>query len=86
VKALHYVFSATPTGQALATIFGPNSDMAILMQTMDAEVWLAEEGGWPVKMDLQSKGLYVDGHQLQIRIHVELSDVNDKDIKVEPPI
>ena len=86
VKALHYVFSGTPTGQAIATIFGATSDMAILMQTMDVEVWLAEKDGWPVEMDLQSKGLYIDGHQLQAHIHIELRDINDKDIRVDPPI
>jgi len=86
VKALHYVLPATPSGQTIATIFGATSDMAILMQTMDIEVWTAEKDGWPVEMDIQSKGVYANGRQLQTHIHIELRDINDKDIRVEPPV
>jgi len=86
VNALHYVLPATPSGQTIATIFGPTSDMAILMQTMDIEVWTAEKDGWPVEMDIQSKGVYANGRQLQAHIHIELRDINDKDIRVEPPV
>ena len=85
VEARHYVFTATPSGQTIATIFGPTSDMAILMQTMNAEVWVAEKDGWPVQMDIQSNGHYAAGRQLQAHIHIELRDINNEDIKVEPP-
>jgi hypothetical protein len=86
VSARHYAFPATPSGQAIATIFGATSDMAILMQTMNVEVWVAEKDGWPVRMDIQSTGLYADGHELRGHVRIELRDVNNKDIRVEPPI
>jgi len=86
VAARHYVFTATPSGQTIAAIFGATSDMAILMQTMNVEVWVAEKDGWPVQMDIQSNGHYINGRQLQAHVHIELRDINNKDIKVEPPI
>jgi ABC-type glycerol-3-phosphate transport system substrate-binding protein len=86
VPARHYAFLDTPSGQAIATIFGAESDMAILIRAMDVEVWLAEDGGWPVRMDIQGSGLYADGRELLIHVHVDVQDVNDKDIKIEPPV
>jgi hypothetical protein len=86
VAARHYVFPAMPSGETMATIFGAQSDMAILFQTMDAEVWVAEKDGWPVRMDIQGKGIYATGRELQTHIRVELRDINNKDIKIEPPM
>jgi hypothetical protein len=86
ISAQHYVLPDTPSGQAFATIFGASSDMAILFQTMDVEVWVTDDGGWPVKMDILGSGLYANGRQLSAHITIELRDINNKDIKVEPPI
>jgi hypothetical protein len=86
VPARHYAFPDTSSGQAIATIFGAQSDMDVLFQTMNVEVWLAEKGGWPVRMDIQSSGLYGNGRELRAHLRVELRDANNKDIKVEPPI
>jgi hypothetical protein len=85
VSALHYTLADVPSGQSWGLIF-PESDMAILFQTMDVEVWLAEEDGWPLRMDIQSSGLYSDRRELTGHILVELRDINADDIKVEPPI
>jgi hypothetical protein len=86
VAALHYAFAAIPPGEAIAGIFGPGSDMDVLFQTMTVEVWVAEKGDWPVRMDVQSSGLYGDGRELSGHVRIELRDINDEDIKVEPPI
>jgi hypothetical protein len=86
VPARHYAFPGTPSGQAMATIFGPESDEALLLRTMDVEVWVAEKGDWPVRMDIRSSGLYSDRRELRVDVHIELRDVNNKDIRVEPPL
>ena len=86
VPARHYAFPGIPSGQAMALIFGPQSDVAILIPTMDVEVWVAEKGGWPVRMDIRGSGLYGDRRELHVDVHIELRDVNNKDIKVEPPL
>lgn len=86
VPARRYAFPGTPSGQAMVTMFGPESDVTILMPTMNVEVWVAEDGGWPVQMDMQSSGLYASGRELRVHVRVELRDVNNKDIRVEPPL
>ena len=86
VAARHYTFAAVTSGRAMATIFGPGSDMDVLIRTIHVEVWVAEKDGWPVRMDVQGSGVYSDGRQLRVHVRVELRDINDKDIKVEPPI
>ena len=86
VSALHYTFADTPTGQAMAAIFGPQSDEAILFQTMNVEVWVAEKDGFPVRMDIEASGLYGDRRELKGQLRIELRDINADDIEVEPPI
>lgn len=86
VSALHYTFAGTPSGQAMASIFGPESDMDILFQDMNVEVWVTEKDGWPVKMDIQTSGLYGDRRELTGHLQIELRDISKGDITVEPPI
>ncbi len=86
VPARHYTFSAIPSGQAMGTIFGPGSDMDLLLRNMNVEVWLADKDGFPIRMDVQASGVYIDGRQLLAHIRIELRDINSKDIRVEPPI
>jgi hypothetical protein len=86
VSTRHHTFFSIPSGQAISTILGPESDMNLLLQTMNVEVWVAEKDGLPMRMDLQSSGVYIDGRQLLAHVRIELRDINDKDIKVEAPI
>jgi hypothetical protein len=85
VKALHYTFSQTPAQDAIAKTFGAGSDMEVLLELLDVDVWLQEKDLWPVRIEVQSSGFYGDGRELRAHILVELRDVNDEDIKVEPP-
>jgi hypothetical protein len=85
VETLHYSFSQVPTQQALGKIFGEQSDMAILIKTLDVELWLAEKDRWPARMDIAGSGLYSDGRELRVHILVNVRDANSGDIQVEPP-
>jgi len=86
VKAQHYTLADIPAGSSMALIFGAESDMALLFQSVDVELWVAEEDGWPVRMDIQTSGLYGDRRELKGHIRFELRDINADDIKVEAPI
>lgn len=86
VEAQHYTLTDIPSGNSMALIFGAESDMAILFQSLDVEVWIAEDDGWPVRMDIQTSGLYGDRRELKGHVQIELRDVNDDDVKVEAPI
>ena len=85
VKTLHYTFSQVSSEQAWAKIYGPGSDLAILLKKLDVDLWLAEEGNWPVRMELSSNGLYGDGRELRVHLLLDIRDANSGDIRVEPP-
>lgn len=85
VKTLHYTFPQVSSEQAMGKIFGPESDMGILLKKLDVDLWLATEGGWPVRMDIHSSGLYADGRELRAHLLVDVRDANSPDIRVEPP-
>jgi hypothetical protein len=61
------------------------------------DIWLAEDGGWPVALNIdisldaaaaeEAFGIPVGdaSQQARITIRVDITDVNDGDIHVEPP-
>jgi hypothetical protein len=65
--------------------FGAQSDMAVYVNTFAGDVWVAEEGGYIVKMDLVGVGHYENGRELRLEYSYELSDVN-ANIKIKAPI
>jgi len=86
VKSLHYTFSQLSSPEAMAKIFGPGSDMDILIKTLDVELWLAEKDEYPVRLDIGGSGLYADGRELRVHLSVDIRDANSGDIRVEPPL
>lgn len=85
VKAIYYALSEVPTEEGMAKIFGDESDMAVLVKNIDVDLWLAENGSWPVRMQISGTGAYADGRELQVYILVDIRDANSGDIQVEPP-
>jgi len=85
VETLHYTFPEVHSEQAWAKIYGPGSDLDILLKEVDVDLWLAEEGNWPVRMELSSNGLYGDGRELRVHLLLDIRDANSGDIRVEPP-
>jgi len=85
VKSLFYTFPQVSSPESMAKIFGPGSDMDILIKTLDVELWLAEKDGWPVRLDISGSGLYADGAELRLHLSMDTRDANSGDIRVEPP-
>jgi hypothetical protein len=52
--------------------------------TFDIDIWLAEDGGWPVKTIFAFSGDQ-DGQQISFTLEADVTDVNDPDIKIEAP-
>jgi len=50
------------------------------------DIWLAEDGNWPVRMTFAASGEDDNGQPLSFEISVEFKDFNDSSIKIEPPI
>lgn len=85
VDTLHYTFTEVHSEQAWAKIYGPGSDLDILLKELDVELWLSEKDNLPVRMKLSSSGLYGDGRELIVDLLMEIRDANSADIQVEPP-
>lgn len=85
VKAQRYAFPEVSAGQALAKIFGADSDVTLIISKLDAGVWLAKEDGWPARMEISGSGLFGDGRELRVYLLVDIKDANSDDITVEPP-
>ncbi len=85
VETLHYTFPEVHSEQAWAKIYGPGSDLDILLKELDVDLWLSEKDNWPVRMKLSSSGLYGDGRELRVDLLVDIRDANSADIRVEPP-
>ena len=86
IESIHYSFSQVPSQQAMAMIFGPDSDTVSLITAADVELWMAEKDNWPVRIEVSGSGLYADGRELRMHILVEIRDANSDDIQVEPPL
>ncbi len=85
IDTLHYSFSQVPS-EAIATLFGAQSDMGILLKNIDVELWLAEDDSQLVRIEVQSSGLYADSRELRLRLVGDVKDANDDSIRVEPPL
>lgn len=85
VDSLFYTFSQASLPESMANIFGPGSDMDILIKTLDVELWLAEKDERPVRLDISGGGVYADGAELLLHLSMDIRDANSDDIRVEPP-
>jgi hypothetical protein len=85
VNSLHYTLSQVHSEQAWAKIYGRGSDLDILLKELDVDLWLAQKGNWPVRIDIRSSGFYSDGRELRVHLLVDIMDANSDDIRVEPP-
>lgn len=65
--------------------FGPSSDAAQYVNVFQGDIWVADVGGYVVKVDLVGIGEYPNGRQLEVDYYYELYDVNAK-IEIKPPI
>ncbi|MDH5200547.1 MAG: hypothetical protein OEW93_06650 [Candidatus Bathyarchaeota archaeon] len=52
--------------------------------TFDIDIWLAEDGGWPVKTIFAFSGEQ-DGQEISFQLEANVTDVNDSSIKIEAP-
>jgi hypothetical protein len=69
----------------LEDLLGGTEDLGQLPNEFNMDVWLAEDGDWPVRMSLAASGEDDDGQPLSFDIFIEFKDFNDNGIKIEPP-
>ena len=49
------------------------------------DVWLAKDGEWPVKLDINAEDTDEQGNPISMNLFMELRDVNDRGISIEAP-
>jgi hypothetical protein len=86
VKTLHYSFTRNASPGGVGKVFGVGSDMDLLVNTLDVDLWLSDKDSALVRLEFQGKGLYSDGRPLMVHVVLDVRDINSKDIKVEAPI
>ena len=56
-----------------------------LPNEFNMDVWMAEDGDWPVRMSFEASGEDDEGQPLSFEIFIEFKDFNDSGITIEPP-
>lgn len=82
---LKYHFDALPSSFS-GRLWGTTSDMGQYIKVYSVDIWIHEKDNWPVRFDLEGGGNYENGQALRAAVFLELRDINDKNIKIEPPI
>ncbi len=88
VDAVHYSFDreALEELDRLAQVFGAGGlDGSGLPEDLvfEMDIWLAKDGGWPVKVVMDMSGSE-DGQKMTIRVTADITDANE-DIEIEAP-
>lgn len=71
--------------QALANVFGGSDSLEDLPEEFSFDLWLAKDGGWPVRVVMTARGA-AEGAAVAVELSMDITDVNDPDIEIEPPI
>lgn len=61
-------------------------DLGAELQEGTLDLWLAVEGNWPVRVEGEFRLQDEEGAEATVSLSIDVKDVNDPDIKVEPPI
>jgi hypothetical protein len=83
IEALHYHLDKADL-TLLEEFLGGTEDLG-LPEEFTMDVWLAEDGDWPVRMSFVTSGEDDEGQSLSFEVTVEFKDFNDSSIEIEPP-
>ena len=73
------------TLRSLGALFGQDGGLENLPGEFNFSLWLAEDGGWPVRITMTARGSTDGGDEMSMDFSVDVTDVNDAGIKIEPP-
>jgi hypothetical protein len=69
--------------EQLASLFGGTEEMGDIDE-MSLEMWLAEDGGWPVRLRVHVAGTDESGQEMDAKLEMDITDAN-KEIDIKPP-
>jgi len=87
VDSLRYSIDRTDIESlgSLSTLFGDGEGLEDLPEDFDIDLWLAEDGGWPVRLTMVAQGVIDGGDEISLDFSLDITDVNDAGIEIEPP-
>jgi hypothetical protein len=84
IETMHYHLDKADL-TLLQDFLGETQGLGELPEAFVMDVWLAEDGDWPVRMSFKASGKDDQGQDLSFEIFIEFKDFNDKGIEIEPP-
>jgi hypothetical protein len=87
VKSLRYSIDRADIESlsGLSSLFGSDENLVDLPEQFDISLWLAEDGGWPVRITMTAQGAIESGGEISLDFSLDITDVNDPGIKIEAP-
>ena len=87
IKAIHYHMDETDMLR-LAALFGEVESAEEMPEsaTVAMDIWLAEDGDWPVRMEAEIGYTDEEGQSFSFDLFMEVKDINDPGIEIEPPM
>jgi hypothetical protein len=73
------------TLRTLGALLGQDGDLENLPEEFKVGLWLAEDGGWPVRVTMTARGTMDGSDEMSLDFSMDITDVNDPDISIEPP-
>jgi hypothetical protein len=83
VRTLHYSIGRDDISQLPDLLGGANT--TDIPEDMQFDIWLAQDGLWLMKIDVKATDTSEDGQPVGLSLAMELRDVNDSDVAIEPP-
>jgi hypothetical protein len=71
------------TYEQLSSLFGGTEQMGNVDE-MSLDMWLAEDGDWPVRLRVHVAGTDESGQDFDAKLEMDITDAN-KDIEIKPP-
>jgi hypothetical protein len=72
------------TFEELSSLFGGTEDELEDIEELSLEMWLAEDGDWPVRLRVHVVGKDEEGQEFEAKLEMDITDV-DKEIDIKPP-
>jgi len=73
------------TLRSLGALLGQDGSLENLPEEFNVDLWLAEDGGWPVRVTMAARGVMDSGNEMSLDFSMDVTDVNDPGIEIEPP-
>ena len=71
------------TFEQVSSLFGGTEEMGDVDE-MSLDMWLAEDGGWPVRLRVHVAGTDESGQEFDATLDMDVTDANE-DIEINPP-